>query len=92
VTATKHGGCRQLTASGGIESGRVAPAVLGRAASRVVRPGRGAIFLGRRQQREDQVLPYNLAAATRYAAQAEEIITSPPERDPYTTLRTELVR
>jgi hypothetical protein len=28
----------------------------------------------------------------RYATEVEEIITSPPERDPYTTLRTELVR
>jgi hypothetical protein len=28
----------------------------------------------------------------RYAAEVEEIITSLPERDPYTTLRTELVR
>jgi hypothetical protein len=28
----------------------------------------------------------------RYAAEVEDIITSPPERDPYTTLRTELVR
>jgi hypothetical protein len=28
----------------------------------------------------------------RYAAELEDIITSPPERDPYTTLRTELVR
>jgi hypothetical protein len=57
VTPTKHGGCRQLTASGGIESDRAAPAVLGRAASRVVLLGRGAIFLGRRQQRDNQVLP-----------------------------------
>jgi hypothetical protein len=30
--------------------------------------------------------------AHRYAAEVEDIITSPPERDPYTTLRTELVR
>jgi hypothetical protein len=28
----------------------------------------------------------------RYAAEVEDIITSQPERDPYTTLRTELVR
>jgi hypothetical protein len=28
----------------------------------------------------------------RYAMEVEDIITSPPERDPYTTLRTELVR
>jgi hypothetical protein len=28
----------------------------------------------------------------RYAAEVEDIITSPPERDPYTRLRTELVR
>jgi hypothetical protein len=28
----------------------------------------------------------------RYAAEVEDIITSPPERDPYTTLRTELVQ
>jgi hypothetical protein len=28
----------------------------------------------------------------RYASEVEDIITSPPERDPYTTLRTELVR
>jgi hypothetical protein len=28
----------------------------------------------------------------RYAAEVEVIITSPPERDPYTTLRTKLVR
>jgi hypothetical protein len=28
----------------------------------------------------------------RYAAEVVDIITSPPERDPYTTLRTELVR
>jgi hypothetical protein len=28
----------------------------------------------------------------RYAAEVEDIITSPPERDPYTTQRTELVR
>jgi hypothetical protein len=28
----------------------------------------------------------------RYAAEVKDIITSPPERDPYTTLRTELVR
>jgi hypothetical protein len=27
-----------------------------------------------------------------YAAEVEDIITSPPERDPYTTLRKELVR
>jgi hypothetical protein len=62
VTPTKIEGCTQLTARGGIESDYAAPAVLGREASRVVRPGRGAIFLGRRQQREDQILPRNLAA------------------------------
>jgi hypothetical protein len=28
----------------------------------------------------------------RHAAEVEDITTSPPERDPYTTLRTELVR
>jgi hypothetical protein len=28
----------------------------------------------------------------RYATEVEDIITSPPERDPYSTLRTELVR
>jgi hypothetical protein len=28
----------------------------------------------------------------RYAAEVEDTITSPPERDPYTTLKTELVR
>jgi hypothetical protein len=28
----------------------------------------------------------------RYAAELEDVITSPPERDPYTTLRTELMR
>jgi hypothetical protein len=28
----------------------------------------------------------------RYAAEVEDIITSPPERDPYTTLKTEIVR
>ena len=28
----------------------------------------------------------------RYATEVEDIITSPPERDPYTLLRTELVR
>jgi hypothetical protein len=28
----------------------------------------------------------------RYATKVEDIITSPPERDPYTTLRTELVQ
>ncbi|XP_023725810.1 uncharacterized protein LOC111874493 [Cryptotermes secundus] len=28
----------------------------------------------------------------RYTSEAEDIITSPPKRDPYTTLRTELVR
>jgi hypothetical protein len=28
----------------------------------------------------------------RYAAEGEDIIISPPERDPYTTLRSELVR
>jgi hypothetical protein len=28
----------------------------------------------------------------RYAAEVEDIISSPPEEDPYTTLRTELVR
>jgi hypothetical protein len=28
----------------------------------------------------------------RYAAEVEDIITSPPERDPYTTLRAKLVR
>jgi hypothetical protein len=28
----------------------------------------------------------------RYATEVGEIITSPPERDPYTTLRPELVR
>jgi hypothetical protein len=28
----------------------------------------------------------------RYATEVEDIITSPPERDPYTTLRTELVQ
>jgi hypothetical protein len=27
-----------------------------------------------------------------YAAELEDVITSPPERDPYTTLRTELMR
>jgi hypothetical protein len=27
-----------------------------------------------------------------YAAEVEDIIISPPERDPYTTLRSELVR
>jgi hypothetical protein len=27
-----------------------------------------------------------------YAAEVEDVITSPPERDPYTTLRAELVR
>jgi hypothetical protein len=27
----------------------------------------------------------------RYAVEVEDIITSPPERDPYTTLKTELV-
>jgi hypothetical protein len=27
----------------------------------------------------------------RYAEEVQDIITSPPERDPYTTLRTELV-
>jgi hypothetical protein len=62
VTPTKHRGCRQLTASGGIESGGAAPAVLVRATSRVVRPGRSAIFLGRRQKREYQVHSRNLAA------------------------------
>jgi hypothetical protein len=58
----KDGGCRHLIASGGIKSDHEVPANLGRAASRVVLPGLGAIFLGRRQQREDQVLPRNLAA------------------------------
>jgi hypothetical protein len=28
----------------------------------------------------------------RYAAEVEDIITSPPEQDPYTTLKTKLVR
>jgi hypothetical protein len=28
----------------------------------------------------------------RYATEVEDIITSPPEREPYTTLRTELIR
>jgi hypothetical protein len=28
----------------------------------------------------------------RYASEVEDIITSPPKRDPYTTLRSELVR
>jgi hypothetical protein len=28
----------------------------------------------------------------RYAAEVEDSITSPPERDPYTTLRTEVIR
>jgi hypothetical protein len=28
----------------------------------------------------------------RFASEVEDIITSPPEREPYTTLRTELVR
>jgi hypothetical protein len=28
----------------------------------------------------------------RYAAELEDIVTSPPERDPYTSLRTELIR
>jgi hypothetical protein len=28
----------------------------------------------------------------RYATEVEDVITSPPERDPYTTLKTELIR
>jgi hypothetical protein len=92
VTPTKHGGYRQLTARGVNESGRAAPAVLGRAASSVVRPGRGVVSLGWGQQREDQVFHVISQLNHRYAAEIKNITNSTTERDPYTTLRTEILR
>jgi hypothetical protein len=86
VTPTKHGGCRQLTTSGGIESGRAAPTFLGLAASRVVRPGRGV------SSETTKFFHVISQLDHRYAADVEDIITSPAERDPYTKLRNELVQ
>jgi hypothetical protein len=57
-----NGDCGELTTGGSIQSGSAVSAVLGRATSRVVRPSRGTVYLGRHQQREDQVLLCDLAA------------------------------
>jgi transposase len=79
---TKDGGNKR-----GVQSRHAAPAVLGREASRVVRQSGGTVRFGRHQWRENKVPPHHLSAA-----QVENIITSPPQQDPYyTKLQTELL-
>jgi hypothetical protein len=54
VTPTENAGNLRHPACGDIQTGRTAYAVLGRAASRVVRPRRDAILPGQRQQWENK--------------------------------------
>jgi hypothetical protein len=70
VTPTKHGGCRQLTASGGIESGRAAPA-----------QAKAQFFLAGVNSEKTKFFHVISQLDHRYAAEVEDIITFQPERD-----------
>jgi hypothetical protein len=87
VTSTKkNANYGKLITSGNIQSGRGAPASLGRSTSR------GEICLGLHQQRENQFDSVVSQLDQSYATTEEDIITYTPERNSNTTLRTKLVR
>jgi hypothetical protein len=61
ITPTKHGGCKQFTTSGGIQSDLWLPPFWAKQPAVWFTQAK-ALFLGRHQQQEDQVLPRYPAA------------------------------
>ncbi|XP_033609535.1 uncharacterized protein LOC117282751 isoform X2 [Cryptotermes secundus] len=91
VTPTKHGGCRQFPTNRCIQSGCVASAILGRAASCGVSV-EVQFFLAGISSEKIKFCHVILQLDYQYTTEVEDMITSLPDQYPYTMLKTEFMR
>jgi hypothetical protein len=78
----KHGHSEQLTVSRDIESGHATPTIQGRVVSHIFAQANAQFFLADVSSKKTKFLHVISQLDHWYAVEVEDIITSPPERDP----------